>query len=239
MDNFWKGKRILITGANGFIGSHLSIELLKNKAKVIGLIKENPKVSYLQLALKRLRNPEIKIIKLDVVNFTFLLKVFKFYKPQICFHLAAKAGTDIAEKSPLATFRINITGTWNVLEIARICNTKAVVVASSNKAYGHGKKLPYKEGASLQALRPYDVSKACADILARCYAYTYGLNTAVTRCSNIYGPGDLDFSRIIPDTMRSAILDKNPNINSDGTPLRDYLFIDDVVGAPGAFNQKT
>jgi CDP-glucose 4,6-dehydratase len=106
-----------------------------------------------------------------------------------------------------------------------------VVVASSDKAYGEHKKLPYTEEAALQALHPYDASKACTDILARCYANTYSLNTAVTRCANIYGPGDFNFSRIIPDTIRSIVLNQNPVIRSDGTPLRDYVFIGDIVSA--------
>lgn len=231
MDNFWKGKRVLITGANGFLGSHLSIALLEKGAEVIGLIKENPKVSYLQVTLKGLRNPKIKIIKSDLVYFLSLFKLFKFYKPDICLHVAAKSIVDIAKSSPLATFQTNIKGTWNILEIARICNTKAIVVASSGKAYGQHQKLPYKEDAALQALHPYDVSKACADMLTSCYANTYGLNAVVTRCANIYGPGDFNFSRIIPDTIRSAILGENPIIHSDGTPLRDYIYIDDVVDA--------
>lgn len=231
MNNFWKTKRVLITGANGFLGSHLSIELLKRDVMVIGIIKETPKVSFLDIALKEVNNPKIKIIKSDIVSFNSMLKLFRKYKPDICFHVAAQPIVGIANKSPLPTLETNIKGTWNILEVARICNTKAVVVASSDKAYGEHKKLPYKEEAALQALHPYDASKACADILARCYSHTYGLNTTVTRCANIYGPGDFNLSRIIPDTMHSVILNKNPIIRSDGSPLRDYIFINDVVDA--------
>lgn len=231
MDKFWKDKNILIAGANGFLGSHLSIELLKRDAMVIGIIKESPKVSFLEIALKEISAPKIEIIKSDIVNFNSMLKIFKKYKPDICLHVAAQPIVGIANKSPLSTFQANIKGTWNILEVARICNTRAVVVASSDKAYGEHKKLPYKEEAALQALHPYDASKACADILTRCYAHTYGLNTTVTRCANIYGPGDFNFSRIIPDTIRSVILNKNPIIRSDGSPLRDYMFINDVVDA--------
>lgn len=230
-DRFWKDKRILITGANGFLGSHLSIELLKKGAFVIGIIKENPKVSYLNIALKDISNPKIKIIKSDITNFKAMLRIFKQHKPDIYLHLAAQPIVSIANKSPLLTFQTNIKGTWNILEIGRICKTKALVVASSDKAYGEQKKLPYREKAALNALHPYDTSKACADMLTRCYAYTYGLNVAVTRCSNIYGPGDFNFSRIIPDTIHSCIINKTPVIRSDGTPLRDYIFIDDVVEA--------
>lgn len=231
MGNFWHGKRVLITGANGFLGSHLSIGLLKKGALVIGIIKENPKTSFLKISLKDIRNPQIKITKSDIVNFNSIFRVFKRYKPDICLHVAAQPIVGIANKSPLPTFEANIKGTWNILEIARLCQTKAVIVASSDKAYGEHKKLPYKEEAALQALHPYDSSKSCADILTRCYAHTYGLNTAVTRCANIYGPGDFNFSRIMPDTIRQALLGNNPVIRSDGTPLRDYIFIDDIVRA--------
>ena len=238
MHSFWKSKRVLITGANGFLGSHLSIELLKKGAAVIGIIKEEPGVSFLKIALGEKINPKIKIIKSDIIDYEAMVKIFRRYKPDICLHVAAQPIVGIANKSPLPTLETNIKGTWNILEIARLCGTRAVIVASSDKAYGDHKKLPYTEAAALQALHPYDSSKACADALTRCYAHTYGLNTAVTRCANIYGPGDFNFSRIIPDTIRSAILDKDPVIRSDGTPLRDYVYIDDVVDAYLSLSQK-
>lgn len=229
MDSFWKNKRVLITGANGFLGSHLSIALLKKGATVIGIIKENPEFFYLKTALKEISRPKIKIIKSDITDLKAMFAIFKRYKPDICLHVAAQPIVGIANKSPLPTFEANIEGTWNILQVARICNSPAVIVASSDKAYGEHKKLPYKEDTALQALHPYDASKSCADILARCYAHTYGLNTAVTRCANIYGPGDFNFSRIMPATIRSAIMGEAPVIRSDGSPLRDYVFIDDIV----------
>lgn len=229
MDSFWKNKRVLITGANGFLGSHLSIALLKKGATVIGIIKENPEFSYLKIALKEISRPKIKIIKSDITDLKAMFAIFRRYKPDICLHVAAQPIVGIANKSPLSTFEVNIKGTWNTLEAARVCKAKAVVVASSDKAYGEHKKLPYNEEASLLALHPYDSSKSCADIITRCYAHTYGLNTAVTRCANIYGPGDFNFSRIMPATIRSAIMGEAPVIRSDGSPLRDYVFIDDIV----------
>lgn len=231
MDSFWKGKKVLVTGANGFLGSHLSAGLLKRGSRVIGVIKENPRHSYLNSYLSQTKNKKIKIIKSDIVDFEAMIGIFKKHKPDICLHVAAQPIVGLANKSPIATFETNIKGTWNILEASRIFATKAVVVASSDKAYGEHKRLPYTEEAALLALHPYDASKSCTDILTRVYAHTYGLNSAVTRCANIYGPGDFNFSRIIPDTMRSAIMDKNPVIRSDGTPLRDYIYIDDVVDA--------
>ena len=228
-NDFWKGKRVLVTGANGFLGSHLSLALLGSNAVVIGIIKQNFGKTYLDIGLKTMHEPKIRIIKTDIVDLRAMMRIFKKYKPDVCLHMAAQPIVGIANKSPLKTLETNIKGTWNILEAARLNRTRAVVVASSDKAYGEHKKLPYKEDSALLALHPYDASKACADILTRCFAHTYGLNTAVTRCSNIYGPGDFNFSRIIPDTIRSAVLDRAPVIRSDGTPVRDYIFIEDVV----------
>lgn len=231
MDKFWQGKNVLITGANGFLGSHLTLELLRRKAKVIAIIKEDLKLSLLKIESAEIDKKGLTIIKSDITISKSMLEIFGKYRPDICLHIAAQPIVGIANKSPLNTFTTNIVGTWNILEAARLNDIKAVVVASSDKAYGEHKKLPYREDASLVAKHPYDSSKACADILTRCYAHTYGLNTAVTRCANIYGPGDFNFSRIIPDTMRSIILHKNPIVRSNGAPLRDYIFIDDVVEA--------
>lgn len=229
MNNFWRNKKVIVTGANGFLGSHLTIALLKKGARVTGIIKVNPKHTYLNSALKKLNSPKLKIVKSDIVNLKAVRKIFKAFRPDICLHVAAQPIVGLANKSPLPTFEANIKGTWNILETAKELKIKALVVASTDKAYGEHKELPYTEDAALLALHPYDSSKACADILTRCYAHTYGLNTAITRCANIFGPGDLNFSRIIPDTIRSAIRGSNPIIRSDGTPLRDYVYIDDIV----------
>lgn len=231
-DNFWKDKIILITGANGFLASHLSISLLEKGAKVIGIIKEKIPSSFLALEFKKKKYRNLKLIKGDIVDYSFIKKIFKVYKPHICFHTAAQAIVGRANKSPMPTFKTNIEGTWNILEVAReFSSLTKIIVASSDKAYGEHRKLPYVETAALQALHPYDASKACTDILARTYTHTYNLTIAVTRCANTYGPGDLNFSRIIPDTVKSVIFNKNPIIRSDGTPLRDYVFIDDIVNA--------
>ena len=228
MELFWHNKKVIITGANGFLGSHLYLRLFREKAKVTGIIKENLHTPLLDKELKR---SDLKIVKTDIVDFEKILSVFKDIMPQICLHVAAQPIVGIANNSPLATLETNIKGTWNILEASRITKTRAVIVASSDKAYGEHRKLPYTEDSGLLALHPYDASKACADIITRVYAHTYALNTAVTRCANIYGPGDLNFSRIIPDTIRSIISGKDPVIRSDGTPLRDYVYIDDVVDA--------
>lgn len=230
--SFWKNKIIVITGANGFLASHLTISLLKKRAKVIGIIKKELPMSFLDLKIKEKKYNNLKIIKGDITNYKFIKKLFRNYKPQFCFHLAAQAIVGKANKSPIPTFKTNIEGTWNILEAVRqFCPDTKVIIASSDKAYGEHKKLPYIEEACLRALHPYDASKACTDILARTYAHTYNLPIAVTRCANLYGPGDLNFSRIIPDTIKSTLLNKNPIIRSDGTPLRDYIYIEDAINA--------
>lgn len=232
MNDFWKGKKVIVTGANGFVASHITLSLLEKKARVLGIIKQDMPDSYLNLALKNKRFKNLRVIRGDIVNYAFIKRVFSRFKPDFCFHLAAQAIVGRANKSPVPTFKANIQGTWNILEAARESSTNiSIVVASSDKAYGEHVKLPYKEEAALQALHPYDASKACADILSRTYAHTHALNVAVTRCANIYGPGDQNFSRIIPDTIRSAVLGREPVIRSDGTPLRDYVFIEDIVKA--------
>ncbi len=228
MKKSWKNKVIFITGANGFLGSHLVSQALADKARVIALTKEE--IPFSLFSIEKL-NKRVELIKGDLKDSRLINTVFKENKIGLCLHIAAQAIVGIANKSPIGTLETNIEGTWNILEAARVYGAGAVVVASSDKAYGEHKKLPYTEDASLLALHPYDASKACADILSRTYAHTYNLPVAVTRCANIYGPGDFNFSRIIPDTMRSVINAQNPVIRSDGTPLRDYIYIKDVVNA--------
>lgn len=225
--NFWKDRPVFVTGANGFVGSWLTRTLIERGAKVSVLIKEEISGSLLNTYKHKLGS----IFKGSLVDYYLVEQIFKKEKPDTCFHLAAQAIVGKANESPLPTFESNIKGTWNLLEAARINNVTRMVAASSDKAYGEHRKLPYTEDFSLSALHPYDASKACCDILARTYYHTYNLPLAVTRCSNIYGGGDLNFSRIIPDTIRSVLMNKNPVIRSDGTPLRDYLYIEDVIRA--------
>lgn len=153
------------------------------------------------------------------------------HSPEAVFHLAAQAIVGTALASPVPTFRANIEGTWNLMEAARRHGVARVVVASSDKAYGPHEDLPYAEDASLQPIYPYDVSKAAADMIARSYWHTYELPVAVTRFANIYGGGDLNFSRLVPETV-SAVLDgRRPVIRSDGSPERDFLYVEDVARA--------
>jgi len=148
------------------------------------------------------------------------------------FHLGAQTSVVIANRSPISTFDSNVRGTWSVLEACRRAPTiKSIVVASSDKAYGSHDQLPYSEDAPLQGEYPYDVSKSCADLIARSYAKTYKLPVAVTRCGNLYGGGDLNWSRIVPGTIRSLIRGQRPVIRSDGQLIRDYFYVEDAVAA--------
>ena len=224
---FWKDKVVLITGFEGFLGSNLTKAMLEAKAKVVGLdIKTFRK--------KTILGPQdykkIAVYRGSVTNRNLVRDILRKHSVDIIFHLAAEAIVCRSQKNPLQAFASNITGTWEVLEAARRKgNLQAIIVASSDKAYGSHKKLPYREDAPLIANHPYDVSKSCADLIAKTYFHTYGLPVAISRCGNIYGPGDFNFSRLIPDALRSLALNKQPKIRSDGNFVRDYVYIDDIV----------
>jgi CDP-glucose 4,6-dehydratase len=224
---FWGGKRVLITGYEGFLGSHLTRALLELKAKIYGLdILTHRK----KTILSRKDLAKIKIIKGSAENLLLLSEIIKKNKIEIIFHLAAKSLVGQGLQDPLRTFSTNIKGTWNILEASRNnSSVKAIIIASSDKAYGSHKNLPYREDAPLKGIHPYDVSKSCADLIAYTYAHTYNLPVAITRCGNIYGPGDFNFSRITPDTIRCALSDKTLSIRSNGKFIRDYIFVDDII----------
>ncbi len=225
----WKNKNVLITGADGFIGGWLAKTLVERGAQVIVIVRDHKKNS--ALSLHQIKD-KVTIIPGNITNFSLMKRVFNEYEIEYCFHLAAQAIVQVANNSPLSTFETNIKGTWTILEAIREVNYKnfkGIVVASTDKAYGIHEKLPYTEESELLGIYPYDASKVCVDIISRCYAKMYNLPVAVTRKANIYGGGDLNFSRIIPDTIRSLIQDKELLIRSDGTPQRDYLYVEDAV----------
>jgi CDP-glucose 4,6-dehydratase len=148
-------------------------------------------------------------------------------------HLGAQTLVGAALRAPLLTLEANVRGTYNLLEVCRrhADLVRRIVVASSDKAYGDLQAPPYCEEMPAAGRHPYDVSKACADLIAQAYASTYGLPVAIARCGNVYGGGDLNWSRIVPGTIRSLLLGERPLLRSDGTPTRDYLHVDDVVDA--------
>jgi CDP-glucose 4,6-dehydratase len=155
------------------------------------------------------------------------------HEPNTVFHLGAQTLVGAARRAPLLTLETNVRGTWNVLEACRRHPdvVSRVVVASSDKAYGECDSLPYREDMPLGGREPYEVSKAAADLVTQAYASAYGLPAAIARCGNVYGPGDLNWSRIVPGTVRALLLGEQPVLRSDGTYVRDYLYLDDVVDA--------
>lgn len=227
--NFWHGRSVLVTGAGGFVGSWLTHALVERDANVTVILRDQPKISNFELLGLASR---VNIVRGSIAEYQLVERTLNEYEVDTCFHLAAQAMVGVANRSPLSTFESNIKGTWTFLEACRMSKLiERVVVASSDKAYGSQPRLPYTEDMPLLGSNPYDASKVCADVLARSYHYTYHLPLAVARCANIYGGGDLNFSRLIPGAIRSALLHEPPVIRSDGTPVRDYLYVDDAVAA--------
>ena len=225
-NKYWKNKKVLITGFEGFLGSNLTKTLLGFGVDIIGIDKVKNKPNSV---LEGLRD-EIICIKGDISNRALANELINKYKPRVIFHLAAEAIVGECNKNPIKTFKSNIEGTWNILEASK--NKKfieAIVVASSDKAYGSHKVLPYKEGAALKGEHPYDVSKSCADLICYTYWNTYKVPVCVTRCGNIYGPGDFNFSRVVPDAIRRTFHNKQFMIRSDGKFTRDYVYVEDIV----------
>jgi CDP-glucose 4,6-dehydratase len=225
----WRGRRVLVTGAGGFVGAWLSHSLVDAGAEVVALLRDEPVTSAFDLVGVAGR---VSVIRGSVTDATLVERGLAEYEVDSCFHLAAQTIVGHAAAAPVATFETNIHGTWTVLEACRRQpRVSEIVVASTDKAYGSQPELPYRENMPLLGLAPYDASKACADILARSYHHTYGLNVAVTRCANIYGGGDINYSRLVPGTIRSVLAGERPVIRSDGSPIRDYLFVSDAVDA--------
>ncbi|MGH2956190.1 MAG: NAD-dependent epimerase/dehydratase family protein [Solirubrobacterales bacterium] len=218
----------LVTGARGFAGSWLAKLLVDEGHEVVAFDRETARPSGLELLGIQ---GEVTDVAGDLRDGEALARAIDGNSVEAVFHLAAQAIVGDANASPVPTFETNIEGTWTLMEACRLGRVQRVVVASSDKAYGPHEKLPYTEGDALQPLFPYDVSKAAADLIARSYWHTFGLPVAVTRFANIYGGGDLNFSRLIPETVTAALDGRRPAIRSDGTPERDFLYVEDVARA--------
>ncbi|MCX6721522.1 MAG: GDP-mannose 4,6-dehydratase [Candidatus Staskawiczbacteria bacterium] len=215
-------KKVLVTGGAGFIGSHLVNELVQKNYNVIV-------IDDLSSGKKENVNPKVKLYKIDVRD-KEIFKIFKKEKPQIVFHLAAKPIVQEVYKNPYEAIEVNVMGTVNILEACRKQgNLEKIVVVSSDKAYGRSKELPYKETSPLKGDHPYDASKSSADLIAQAYFLTYGLPVVITRFSNVFGPADLNFSRIIPGTIYSALKNKPLLIRSNGKMIREYTYVKDIV----------
>src|SRR5436305_7414603 len=222
---FWRDRRVFVTGCTGLVGAWTVRALLERGAHVVGLVRDQ--VAGSELVRGGLME-RIDVVHGCVENQPLLERALGEYEIQTVMHLAAQTIVGIANKSPLSTFETNIKGTWSLLEAARRCGRPPhVVVASSDKAYGEQKVLPYTEETPLEGRHPYDASKSCADILSLTYAHSYKLPVCVTRCGNFYGGGDLNWNRIVPGTIRSVLRGQRPVIRSDGSFVRDYFYVKD------------
>jgi len=229
MKAFWKGRPTFVTGATGLLGGWLVGRLVALDAEVVCLVRDD--VPRSRLATTGLVD-QVRVVRGDVCDQALMERVLGEYEVRTVFHLAAQTIVGIANRNPVSTFETNIRGTWSLLEACRRSRlVSQIVFASSDKAYGEHANLPYDESTPLQGRHPYDVSKSCADLLAQSYAATYDLPVAITRCGNFYGGGDLNWNRIVPGTIRSALLGERPVIRSDGTMVRDYLYVEDGVSA--------
>jgi len=228
-NSFWKDRSVFVTGCDGFVGSWLTAGLISAGADVVGLVRD--RVPHSEL-IRSGNVDRISVVVGEVNDYPLLERILAEYEIDTVFHLAAQTIVPIANRVPLSTFETNIKGTWVLMEAARRNPTvKRVVVASSDKAYGTQAQLPYTEESPLQGNHPYDVSKSCADLIAQAYANTYDMPIVITRFANLYGGGDLNWSRIVPGTIRSSLQGSQPIIRSDGTFRRDYMFVGDAVGA--------
>ena len=225
----WHDRPVLVTGATGLLGGWLVRRLVEQGADVVALVRDwVPKSTLLSADLLQ----QVTLVRGDVREQDVLERAMGEYEIDTVFHLAAQTIVGTANRNPVSTLDTNIRGTWALLEAARRSPlVKAVITASSDKAYGDHVTLPYDETAALQGAHPYDASKSCADLISHMYAVTFGVPVAITRCGNFYGGGDLNWNRLVPGTIRSALRGKRPVIRSDGTLIRDYFYVEDGAAA--------
>jgi len=227
--SFWQDRPTLVTGGTGLLGGWLIKHLLGLGADIVCMVRDWVPGSEL------VRSNDIELVKVvrgDICDSALLERILGEYEIDTVFHLAAQTIVVIANRNPVSTFQTNIGGTCSLLEACRRSSkVRTIVVASSDKAYGDQERLPYDENTPLQGRHPYDVSKSCADLVARSYFATYRLPVGITRCGNFYGGGDLNWNRIVPGTIRSILRSKQPIIRSDGQYVRDYFYIEDGAAA--------
>lgn len=227
--SFWRDRPTLVTGATGLVGGWVVRRLLALGAAPVCLVRDWVPES--ELCQRDLLD-RVVLARGDVCDQPLVERVLGEYEVATVIHLAAQTIVGIANRNPVGTFDANIRGTWTVLEACRRSPlVTGIVIASSDKAYGESATLPYDETSPLLGRHPYDVSKACGDLLARSYADTFGLPVAITRCGNFYGGGDLNWNRIVPGTIRSVLRGQRPVIRSDGRFIRDYFYVEDGAAA--------
>ena len=224
---FWRDRPTFVSGGTGLLGGWLVRALVDAGADVVCVVRDWVPQSEL------LAGPlagRVRLVRGDVRDQALMERALGEYEVDCVFHLAAQTVVQTANRNPVSTFESNVQGTWALLEACRRSPmVRAVVFASSDKAYGAHNTLPYDEDAPLHGRHPYDVSKSCADLIAQSYAATYSLPVAITRCGNFYGGGDLNWNRLVPGTIRSVLRGERPVIRSDGTMIRDYFYVEDGV----------
>src|SRR5262245_51054756 len=208
MNNFWLDRPVFVTGATGLVGGWLVKHLAEAGADVVCLVRDwVPQSELVRAGLLE----KTKTVRGDVRDQVLLERVLGEYEIDTVIHLAAQTIVTIANRNPVSTFETNIQGTWALLEACRRSpKVKQIVMASSDKAYGDHDQLPYDENTPLQGRHPYDVSKSCSDLISQVYAKTYELPVVVTRCGNFFGGGDLNWTRIVPGTIRSVLRGQRP-----------------------------
>lgn len=227
--SFWLDRPTLVTGGTGLLGAWVVCRLADLGADVTVLVRDWRPAS--ELVRKGLMT-KVTVAHGDVTDQSLLERVLNEGEVVTVVHLAAQTTVPVAGRNPVSTFTSNVAGTWALLEACRRSpRVRQVVVASSDKAYGWAGSETYREDMPLRAANPYDVSKACADMISRSYAAAFGVPVAVTRCGNFFGGGDLNWNRIVPGTVRSVLRGRRPEIRSDGTLVRDYLYVEDGVEA--------
>ncbi|MGC1877999.1 MAG: GDP-mannose 4,6-dehydratase [Rhabdochlamydiaceae bacterium] len=230
MKDFWINKNVLVTGATGFLGYWLTKALVQEKAQVVAFIRDqDPQSALIRSGLIA----KTRVVQGALEDYVCLERAINEHEIDTVFHLGAQTIVGTALRNPLSTFESNIRGTYNLLEACRQHKSlvKRIVVASSDKAYGSSPILPYTEEMPLKGDHPYDVSKSCTDLISNTYYHTYGLPIVIARCGNLYGGGDLNWSRLIPGTIKNFYFKIAPVIRSDGGYTRDYLYVEDAVNA--------
>lgn len=223
--SFWQDRPVFVTGATGLVGSWTVKALVEQGAEVVCLVRDWVPQSEI---VRSGTLDHVRVVRGELADQALLERTLGEYEVDTVIHLAAQTIVGVANRNPVATFETNIGGTWKLMEACRRSpSVKQIVVASSDKAYGDQEKLPYDENAPMQGRHPYDVSKSCTDLIAQSYAHTYKLPVCVTRCGNFYGGGDLNWSRIVPGTLRSILRGERPVIRSDGSFIRDYFYVKD------------
>ncbi len=226
-ENFWRDRAVFITGATGLLGGHLTRRLLELGANITVLTRDWQTQT---IFARENLSSRVTLVHGDVRDGDLLQRTLAEYEIETVFHLAAQTLVGVANADPATTFEVNIAASWRLFEAARrLPRVPQIVLASSDKAYGEHEILPYREDARLEGRQPYAVSKSCADLIAQTYAATYSLPVAITRCGNLFGGGDLNWNRLVPGTIRSVLRGERPVIRSDGSHLRDYLYIQDGV----------